>query len=115
MQTYQIFINLKKDIKIQIGKLGLFDLPKGNYIYTGSAKKNIEQRIKRHLANSTNKKLHWHIDYFLADKNTQITEIKKSEIAECKLNQQIKGQVIINGFGSSDCKKQCGSHLKYFG
>lgn len=113
MQSYQIFINLKKDIKIQIGKLGLFDFPKGNYIYTGSAKKNIDQRIKRHLSRLAGKKLHWHIDYFLANENIEIVEVKKYEIAECELNQQTKGEIIIKGFGSSDCKKQCGSHLKY--
>ena len=43
--------------------LSEFLLKKGIYIYTGSAKKNIDSRIKRHLSNS--KKLHWHIDYLL--------------------------------------------------
>ena len=62
MQSYQLYIFLKKVVRIQVGKLGLFSFPKGSYIYAGSAKRNIEQRIERHL--SSNKNLHWHINYF---------------------------------------------------
>ena len=55
MHTYQLYIKLDKTIKLQIGKLGKFTFPKGDYIYTGSAKKNINTRIKRHF--SKNKKI----------------------------------------------------------
>ena len=48
MQSYQLHILLKESTKIQIGKLGSFNFSKGKYIYTGSAKKNIEARINRH-------------------------------------------------------------------
>ena len=39
MHTYQLYIKLDKTIKLQIGKLGKFTIPRGDYIYTGSAKK----------------------------------------------------------------------------
>lgn len=110
MQTYQLFIHLKKDIEIAVGKFGKCKFEKGNYIYTGSAKKNIDSRIARHK--SKDKKLHWHIDYFLNNENTQITKVKKFQTEECILNQKTKGRVVIKGFGSSDCKSKCGSHLK---
>ena len=40
-------------------------------------------------------------------------KIFKSKLNECELNQGTKGKIIIEGFGSSDCKNQCESHLKY--
>lgn len=113
MISYQIYIKVQKDIELQIGKLGNFKFYKGNYIYTGSAKKNIDHRIARHKANSINKKLHWHIDYLLASDFVEITKITKFTINECCLNKKTKGDILIKGFGSSDCKNNCQSHLKY--
>ena len=115
MQSYQLHIYISDNIKIQIGKLGKFTFPMGNYIYTGSAKKNIDERIKRHQSNSPDKKLHWHIDYLLNDKNAKIIEVHKFEEEECTLNQKASGEIIVTGFGSSDCKNKCKSHLKYLG
>ena len=111
MSSYQIHISLKKNIEIQIGQLGIFKFPRGLYIYSGSAKKNIDQRIKRHLLQS--KKLFWHIDYFLANKDTEIIKIEKKNISECDLNKNTKGKSIVCGFGSSDCINNCKSHLIY--
>jgi Uri superfamily endonuclease len=56
MQSYQLYTNLSANIEIVIGKLGKFTFPMGNYIYTGSAKKNIDARIERHK--SKDKKMH---------------------------------------------------------
>ena len=46
--SYQIIFKLNKELELQIGKLGRFIFPVGLYIYTGSAKNNINQRIERH-------------------------------------------------------------------
>ena len=59
--TYQLTIQLKQDSTVQIGKFGTFEFPAGYYVYTGSAKRNLEARIQRHL--SKEKRLKWHIDY----------------------------------------------------
>ena len=112
MQSYQLYIYLKKGTHIQVGKLGFFHFPKGNYVYVGSAKKNIEQRIKRH--NSKNKKLHWHIDYLLNNVYAKIIKVNLESCTECELYNNTVGRVIISGFGSSDCKNRCYSHLKIF-
>ena len=111
MQSYQLFINVTKEINLKVGKLGKFIFPVGSYVYTGSAKKNIDKRIERHL--SKKKNLHWHIDYLLNNDAVQIINTKKSQITECSLNKKTKGTIIINGFGSSDCNLSCKSHLKY--
>ncbi len=115
MISYQLHINIKNNIEIEVGKLGRFTFPRGHYIYTGSASRHIDERIKRHQSKSPDKKLHWHIDYLLNDKNAKITEAHKFEAEECILNQETCGEIIVPGFGSSDCKNKCKSHLKYLG
>jgi Uri superfamily endonuclease len=109
--TYQLFIELKTDETIRIGKLGTFDFPAGDYIYTGSAKKNIEARINRHQ--TKDKKLRWHIDYFLNSPNVMITNLKRFTEPECEINQKTKGVALIKQLGASDCHAGCISHLKY--
>ena len=109
--TYQLHILIKKPVQVKIGKLGTFDFPVGKYIYTGSAKRNIEARIKRHLVKS--KKLRWHIDYLLNAPYVTVEEVKKFKASECQMNQKIKGAIVVKKFGASDCIAGCGSHLKY--
>lgn len=113
---YCLLIELKKNQKIRIGKLGKFKFPKGFYIYTGSALKNLEARIERHFKKQ--KKKFWHIDYLLSNKHAKIIKVFKIETnlrLECKLNQnllkKLKACILVKKFGSSDCN--CESHLLY--
>ena len=108
--SYQLFIRIEKDIALQIGKLGYFAFPAGYYVYTGSARRNMEARLRRH--HNRDKKLHWHIDYLLQHPAVKILSTRTSETAECALNQQIEGSIVAKGFGASDCRQGCGSHLK---
>ena len=110
MVSYQLFIKLSENISIRVGKLGLFAFPRGNYIYTGSARRNIEARIKRHISN--HKILRWHIDYFLENERANIITYRKTNIEECLLNKECAGEIVVPSFGSSDCRSNCGSHLK---
>ena len=112
-QSYQLHISLEKETRISIGKLGGFLFPAGYYIYTGSAKKNIEARVQRHR--SDNKKKHWHIDYFLLNPHSKITSAFQFNDVECKLNQLTAGKIVAPGFGATDCKSKCNSHFKYLG
>ncbi|MGQ9818379.1 MAG: GIY-YIG nuclease family protein [Candidatus Kapaibacteriales bacterium] len=115
---YQLYIVVSKPTKITLTKFGDIIFPKGLYIYTGSAKKNLLQRINRHLK-TKEKKTHWHIDFLLTSEQTKIIRIKiirNRKQNECKINLQtqkdLNGKIIIEGFGSSDCNK-CKSHLLY--
>ncbi len=108
--SYQIYFELPFSRKIVVGKLGRFSFPAGSYVYTGSAKKRIRQRILRHL--SPTKKLRWHIDFLLVQSGTIISGIRLSDKEECKLNEATIGEIIVPGFGASDCKSKCSSHLK---
>lgn len=108
---YILIIKLNKDSEIKIGSLKNLDFKKGIYAYIGSSQNNLEKRIERHLRK--NKKIHWHIDYLLKNKNAKIINVSykvadKSE--ECKTAKKlIKNNIPITGFGCSDCK--CNSHL----
>ena len=112
-QTYQLFIAVHKSLDVSVGRLGRFHFPKGEYIYTGSAKRGFEARIRRHLAKE--KKMRWHIDYLLSHPEVEITKVRRSKMGECELNQRSSGKVIVPRFGASDCQAGCGSHLKKWG
>lgn len=116
--SYHIIMKLEQDTNILIGCLGNILFPKGYYVYTGSAMKNLRQRTERHSKRS--KKLKWHIDYFLNNESVRILDIKikKSLIREeCSRNQLIMdlpgAEIPAKKFGASDCTK-CPSHLVHF-
>jgi Uri superfamily endonuclease len=112
--SYCLIIHLVSDKAINIGKLGPINFNNGYYVYVGSALNSLESRLKRHL--STEKKIFWHVDYFLSNSCTEIDEIVFAvDIGkwECNLASEIsKIGIEIKGFGCSDCK--CSSHLFYF-
>jgi len=76
----------------------------------------LKGRIKRHLRKD--KKCFWHIDYLLASKHSSIKAIvyaKTDKRYECKIAREIANMNVkpIKGFGASDCKEGCRSHLHY--
>ncbi|MFN3477243.1 MAG: GIY-YIG nuclease family protein [Candidatus Methylomirabilales bacterium] len=90
--------------------------PAGRYIYTGSALKGLEQRLARHRRRDNT--LYWHIDYLLRHARLEgVTGLRTRKRRECELNQktlkQPGAQVVVPGFGSSDC--WCPTHLVYLG
>jgi Uri superfamily endonuclease len=109
--SYQLLIEVTKPLHCAIGRLGKFDFPPGHYAYTGSAKRNLEARIARHLR--PDKALHWHIDYLLASPGVRVVDVVRSRRSECNLNRAVRGRMVCVGFGASDCRAGCGAHLKY--
>jgi Uri superfamily endonuclease len=112
--TYVLIIENHTDTEIEIGKIGLIAFKRGFYAYVGSALAGLEQRIKRHLRDiGNNKKLHWHIDYLLANPALEINEVvctKMEERKECEIAANINQHLeSIACFGCSDCS--CTSHL----
>lgn len=113
--AYQLIIEVKEPVDFVIKSLGNIELEPGLYIYTGSALKNLKQRLDRHYRKE--KKIHWHIDYLLAQENVEIIEhhsFESDSKIECNLNQKIlnleNSWVPIEKFGSTDCNR-CPSHL----
>ena len=98
----------------RVGALGSIRFRPGTYVYVGSAQRNLEKRMQRHL--KQDKKLFWHIDYMLScgDARVEAVFVKQAgKDAECafayELDAQSKG---VLGFGCSDCT--CRSHLFWF-
>ena len=105
-----MLIEVEAPIRVCVGRLGTFDFRAGLYVYTGSALRNLEARVSRHMAKA--KKMHWHIDYLLAAPGVRVFDVLRHGAAECVVNQQIIGEIPVMGFGASDCREGCGSHLK---
>ena len=123
--TYTLIIHLSKAVSAKIGQQGVKVFPRGYYTYTGSAfglgTSSLKHRVSRHLK-KTGKKKRWHIDFLLAHKEVSVTAAIIGETArkiECEINRYIKEQgaarTPVLGFGASDCKLDCQSHLLYFG
>lgn len=110
-RTYQLLMEIARPVRVRIGRLGTFDFPAGRYIYTGSARRNFEARIARHLRRE--KTLRWHIDFLLAAPFVSIAGVRRYVEEECVINQATPGRVLVPGFGASDCHAGCGSHLRF--
>ena len=111
--SYQIVIYLKRTCQIRVGALGSFTFQRGYYVYTGSAKRNLQARLTRHCRKD--KPLRWHIDYLTNLPETHVVGCYRLVGDECSLNQECQGSIPASGFGASDCKAGCGAHLKYLG
>jgi Uri superfamily endonuclease len=75
-------------------------------------------RVIRHIKPITQKRKHWHIDYFLADEGVKVDRIyiiPGREKYECDIRNILFSHAHgeIRNFGCSDC--YCSSHLLYFG
>jgi Uri superfamily endonuclease len=109
-QSYAVYFSITKVIEIYIRRFGSLMFQPGTYVYVGSAKKGIRSRVSRHLRKE--KKVYWHIDYLLTRNEVSPLGFITSTATECQLNQSINGQIVVFGFGSTDCLANCGSHLK---
>ena len=120
--VYVLVLFLQKDIMLTVGKLGTHKFLGGFYNYTGSAlgkgAAGLKQRIARHLR--TEKRKFWHIDYLLGNEDVSVEAVVvagTSKNLECILNgflRGVGGEVVVEGFGASDCGNRCGSHLLHF-
>ncbi len=116
--VYYLLIYIRRNIRLKIGFLGDILFKKGFYVYAGSGKGEdnggeLLNRIIRHLRFI--KRNNWHIDYLLSSKYTELKGvciIKDEFLTECELVKKIlyKG-IPVPGFGSTDCKNNCPSHL----
>jgi len=122
--TYTLVISLKAKSRLKLHKLGFLNLQKGYYAYTGSAlgdgAVSLRRRIARHLKKRKIK--HWHIDFLLANKSATVVAVVAAQSSvnkECQINNVISNitaaEVPAVGFGASDCKQNCRSHLIFFG
>jgi Uri superfamily endonuclease len=116
--AYFLYLHLNQPLKIDAGSLKNIYLPAGDYVYVGSARRGIAQRIARHKRLAEIKKgiPHWHIDYLLVQPQTQITgEMRLAGENECVASKEMASKKGVSapvlGFGSTDCRSGCQAHL----
>jgi Uri superfamily endonuclease len=114
--AYQLVMEVSRDTSIRSGRFRGARVPEGYYVYTGSAMRNLFQRVARHLE-KRGKRLRWHIDHLLAARDVRIIDVvmhPAGENRECDLNRTVvslPGAVVpFPRFGSSDCRN-CPGHL----
>ncbi len=115
---YVFVRHLEQPRTVSIGMLGTYRLEPGAYLYVGSARRNLEQRVGRHLAGTG--KPRWHVDTLsrleLRGRRFALL-LRGTTLTECTLNRMV-GRVPsvtapIPGFGASDCRAGCAAHLWY--
>lgn len=120
--AYLLHFRLRRPAIVSAGRLGRHRLEPGRYVYVGSARRNLVQRVARHrrLARSGEGGRHWHIDGVLLHR---YCVLEKSEILpgadECVLSARFAGtpgvSVPVPGFGATDCSAGCRSHFYRLG
>lgn len=107
---YMIVLHLEEDRDIPTGSLGTLHYRKGYYVYAGSAKRNLDQRMAHHRA--LRKKKHWHMDYLRQECSfLAALPIRTKEDLEHRLAGRLSdiADWSVKGFGCTDC--HCDSHL----
>lgn len=117
--TYALFFRLPSPMEVQAGRLGSAPLPAGWVIYVGSAlgPGGLRARLRRHLARE--KRVHWHIDALSTRIRPEFWLARADgERHECAWTQHLAAHpaasIPVLGFGSSDCRRGCQSHLIAF-
>lgn len=116
--TYALVLGIPEEVNLSIGQRR-FGIPQGTCVYCGSAMGpgGVEVRVARHLrlfSGGRTIRKHWHIDRLLVF-SSSVTAVlaHSSENTECALAQALEsqGMVPVSGFGNTDCKSGCRSHL----
>jgi Uri superfamily endonuclease len=116
--TYVLIVSVAQLTRLEIGRLGTFDVAPGFYAYVGSAfgAGGLRARIGHHLESTAAP--HWHIDYLLGiaepievwfSTASQKFERRWADLLEKASNFRIP----IARFGSSDYHRSRSSHLFY--
>ena len=98
---------------MRVGRLGYVEFPAGRYVYTGRASRGLVARVLRYVRGPRSQR--WHIDYLLGCAGVRVERIILSSPdanEECAVNQAGGGRPWARGFGASDCRCGCRSHLR---
>ncbi|MHA1864890.1 MAG: GIY-YIG nuclease family protein [Candidatus Heimdallarchaeaceae archaeon] len=113
--SYLLFIQLNKRITINLSKKH-FSLEEACYIYVGSAfgAGGLKSRVSHHLLKEKTQR--WHIDFLTTSPYSEIVGVvyfidQKVECYLGKLLSSFSSLEPVFGFGNTDCKANCDSHL----
>lgn len=114
--TYVLVLRLSSSTRVEIGKLGRFDLRPGYYCYVGSAfgPGGVFSRLAHHFRPVG--RPHWHVDHLRKVARVEeawyaVHERKREHQWAAVLSRTPNASIAIPRFGSSDCR--CPGHLVY--
>lgn len=107
--AYILIFEVEQTLKLSIGKIGDKFLPRGFYLYVGSAQNGLEARLAPHRRKGKN--LFWHVDYLREKARLRhALAIRTPSDLECSIARSLSRFArVVSGFGSSDCS--CEGHL----
>lgn len=116
--AYLLYLRVPRPIVVQAGRLGRHRLVPGLYVYVGSARRGLRQRVARHTRLVTEKRgnRRWHIDAVLLHRATRLVRSETVEEGEeCALSAALAArpgvEVPIARFGATDCRHGCAAHF----
>lgn len=116
--TYVLIAFAPQTRRLEIGRLGTYDLIPGFYAYVGSAfgSGGLHARIHHHLESAAQP--HWHIDYLLRFAEPvevwyALSDRKLEQDLAQVFEQSSSFRMPIPRFGSSDYRRSRTSHLFY--
>jgi Uri superfamily endonuclease len=106
--TYVLVIGKRGSSPVRIGRQRVY-MEESVYLYVGSAKRGLNQRLARHMKKRKNR--FWHIDYITCRRDTAVRAVFLAPYPECETLSVVSrlGAVFGRRLGSSDCK--CQSHF----
>jgi Uri superfamily endonuclease len=117
--NYVIVAYAAQPFSLEMKKFGLLELQAGYYLYCGSAHGpgGLRSRVSRHLEGETKK--FWHYDYLKGYLLPECVWWQVNPVNfECETAQFLAGMTaancVVKGFGASDCRRGCLSHLIHF-
>jgi Uri superfamily endonuclease len=116
--TYVLIAYVPRMKRLEIGRLGTYDLIPGFYAYVGSAfgPGGLRARLSHHLESVAEP--HWHIDYLLAHAEPvevwyTLSDRKLERVLAEVLERSPGFRMPIPRFGASDYRRSRTSHLFY--
>jgi Uri superfamily endonuclease len=114
--SYALHLVVSADCSLVVGRLGVIDFPRGDYLYLGSAQGSggLRGRLAHHLRDAS--KLHWHVDWLRQAAMLCCVWYSAGDARlECSWSQALLALpgalAVAPGFGASDCTNGCGAHL----
>ena len=118
--AYALLFSLPVSAHLKIGRLGEFDFPLGNQVYLGSGfgSGGLAARLRHHFTHLALP--HWHVDFLHpAARLLGAAWVITDQRLECAWARKLTGlpgaYIPAPGFGASDCRQGCASHLVGFG
>lgn len=124
--VYQLWLRLPARLRLTVGRLGRCTFPPGVYVYTGRAARGLRARVWRHVCVTRcsaggsdagrRPRKRWHIDYLLSRCEVRLVRVllvSPDATDECAINRGLAdgAACVAAGFGASDCRAGCATHL----